>query len=161
MDETQDQAPGGVEHHGETAPFDQGEVGDNSFVMPEGSDPQTIGRYRVIRLLGRGGFGRVYLAHDDDLDRPVAIKVPNPERISRPEDVEVYLNEARILASLDHPHIVPVYDLGRTDDGSCYVVSKYVEGSDLAARIRQSRPGFHESARLSSSKIGGPAWRRM
>ena len=45
-------------------------------------DPIRIGRYRIIRLLGQGGFGRVYLAHDDDLDRPVAIKVPNPERIA-------------------------------------------------------------------------------
>ena len=102
--------------------------------------PEKIGRYRVIRLLGQGGFGRVYLAHDDDLDRPVAIKVPNPERISRPEDVETYLNEARILASLDHPHIVPVYDVGRTDDGLCYVVSKFIEGSDLAAKIRKIAP---------------------
>ena len=110
--------------------------------------PEKIGRYPVIRLLGQGGFGRVYLAHDDDLKRPVAIKVPNPERISRPEDVEAYLNEARILASLDHPHIVPVFDVGRTDDGSCYVVSKYIEGSNLATRIREGRPGFRESAEL-------------
>ena len=74
--------------------------------------------------------------------------MPNPERISRPEDVEAYLNEARILASLDHPHIVPVYDVGRTDDGLCFVVSKFIEGSDLATRIKESRPGFHESAEL-------------
>jgi eukaryotic-like serine/threonine-protein kinase len=110
--------------------------------------PEKIGRYPVISPLGQGGFGRVYLAHDDDLQRPVAIKVPNPERISRPEDVEAYLNEARILASLDHPHIVPVFDVGRTDDGSCYVVSKYIEGTNLATRIRKGRPGFHESAEL-------------
>ena len=75
-------------------------------------DPSRIGRYRIIRRLGQGGFGRVYLAHDDDLDRPVAIKVPNPERITHPEDVEAYLNEARILARLDHPNIVPVYRRG-------------------------------------------------
>ena len=98
--------------------------------------PAVIGRYRVIRLLGQGGFGRVYLAHDDDLDRPVAIKVPNPERVARPEDVEAYLAEARILARLDHPHIVPVYDVGRTDDGLCFVVSKFIEGSDLADQAR-------------------------
>ena len=110
--------------------------------------PATIGRYRVIRLLGQGGFGRVYLAHDDDLDRPVAIKVPNPERVAGPEDVEAYLAEARVLAKLDHPHIVPVYDVGRTDDGLCYVVSKYIEGSDLAERLRQGRPSFRESAEL-------------
>ena len=109
--------------------------------------PEKIGRYRVIRLLGQGGFGRVYLAHDDDLKRPVAIKVPNPERISRPEDVEAYLTEARILASLDHPHIVPVYDVGRTDDGLCYVVSKYIEGSDLADENQRKTPRF--------SRVGG------
>jgi eukaryotic-like serine/threonine-protein kinase len=110
--------------------------------------PEKIGRYRVIRLLGQGKFGRVYLAHDEDLKRPVAIKVPNPERISRPEDLETYLHEARILASLDHPHIVPVYDVGRTDDGLCYVVSKYIEGSDLAAKIRHDRLGFRQSTEL-------------
>ena len=47
-------------------------------------DPSQVGRYRIIRRLGQGGFGTVYLAHDDDLDRPVAIKVPNPERITAP-----------------------------------------------------------------------------
>src|ERR1700677_3900111 len=72
------------------------------------SSPKAIGRHRVIKLLGEGGFGRVYLAHDDDLDRKVAIKVPLPDRISRPEDIEAYMAEARMLARLDHPGIVPV-----------------------------------------------------
>jgi serine/threonine protein kinase len=145
MDETKDQAPekqdgtisfvpSGVNQPQDAEPPPV--VSDTDSQNSPPGDPQSIGRYRVVRLLGKGGFGRVYLAHDDDLNRPVAIKVPNPERISRPEDVEAYLNEARILASLDHPHIVPVHDVGRTDDGLCYVVSKYVEGSDLAAKIR-------------------------
>ncbi len=97
--------------------------------------PTKFGRYIVLRRSGKGGFGEVFLAHDDELDRPVAIKVPNPERISQPEDIEAYLTEARILASLDHPHIVPVYDVGRTEDGLCFVVSKLIEGSDLATRM--------------------------
>ena len=75
-------------------------------------------------------------------------KSPAASESQQPEDIEAYLNEARILASLDHPHIVPVYDVGRTDDGLCFVVSKYIEGSDLAARIEEARPGFHESAAL-------------
>src|SRR5208282_4292224 len=64
------------------------------------------------------------------------------------QDVEAYLTEARTVASLDHPNIVPVHDVGRTDDGLCFVVSKLIEGSDLAAKIKQARPGFHESAGL-------------
>ena len=111
-------------------------------------DPTKIGRYTILGLLGKGGFGRVFLAHDDDLNRPVTIKVPNPNRISRPEDIDAYLNEARILASLDHSHIVPVYDVGRTADGLCFVVSKLIEGSDLAARIAQARLSFRDSAEL-------------
>jgi serine/threonine protein kinase len=110
--------------------------------------PSKIGRYRIIHRLGQGGFGRVYLAHDDDLDRPVAIKVPNRERVTHAEDVEAFLVEARIVAKLDHPNIVPVYDVGRTDDGLCFVVSKLVEGSDLAVRISQDRPSIRESAEL-------------
>jgi serine/threonine protein kinase len=110
--------------------------------------PEQIARFRVLDFLGRGGFGRVYLAHDADLDRKVAIKVPNPERIARPEDLESYLAEARILARLDQPHIVPVYEVGRTDDGLCFVVSKLIDGSDLAATLRNERPSAAWSAAL-------------
>ncbi len=117
-------------------------------------DPGEIGRYRVLRRLGQGGFGRVYLARDDDLDRPVAIKVPNPERVAAPANVEAYLAEARALAKLDHPNIVPVYDVGRTEDGLCYVVSKYIDGSDLADRLRQGRHSFRESAELVAVVAG-------
>ncbi len=102
------------------------------------------------RLLGEGGFGRVYLARDDSLTRVVAIKMPNPARIDRPADVEANLKEARNLATLDHPHIVPVCDADRTDDGLCYVVSKYIEGSDLATRNKRARPSFRESAELAA-----------
>lgn len=115
---------------------------------------EKIGRYRLVRILGEGGFGRVWLAHDDELARYVAIKVPTPERMAEPEHAEQYLAEARTLASLDHPNLVPVYDVGRTDDGSCYVVYKFIEGSDLAARIRRGRPSFSESAELIATVAG-------
>jgi serine/threonine protein kinase len=120
---------------------------ESSSDCPDG-DPSKIGRYRVIRRLGQGGFGRVYLAHDDELDRPVAIKVANPERITCPEDVEAFLGEARILANLDHPNIVPVFDVGRTEDGLCFVVSKLIKGTDLAGRMDRARPSFRHSAQL-------------
>jgi serine/threonine protein kinase len=116
--------------------------------VSEQSDPKKVGRYRIIRRLGQGGFGRVYLAHDDELDRPVAIKVPGPDRMACPEDVDAFLVEARVLAKLDHPHIVPVFDVGRADDGLCFVVSKLVVGSDLAQSMQRARPSARDSARL-------------
>ncbi len=117
---------------------------------PRPGDPLQIGRYRIVRPLGQGGFGRVYLARDEDLDRPVAIKVPNPERVAGPADVEIYLAEARALARLEYPNIVPVYDVGRTDDGLCYVVSKFIDGKDLAERLRHGQPSFRESVELTA-----------
>jgi serine/threonine protein kinase len=66
--------------------------------------------------LGQGGFGRVYQAHDDKLNRPVAIKVPHRRLVARPEHAETYLVEAQNIASLDYPNIVPVYDVGSTED---------------------------------------------
>src|SRR5436190_18559170 len=108
--------------------------------------PERIGRYRVDRVLGRGGFGLVYLANDEDLTRQVAIKVPHPERVSHPEDAQAYLAEARTVANLDHPHIVPVYDVGSTPEFPVYVVSNYVDGGDLATALKRSRKSCHETA---------------
>jgi serine/threonine protein kinase len=80
-----------------------GEDSQESFSLLH---PTKLGHYVILRRLGKGGFGEVFLAFDEELDRPVAIKVPHRERITQPEDIEAYLNEARILASLDHPHSV-------------------------------------------------------
>lgn len=110
--------------------------------------PHSIGRYRVSRVLGEGGFGRVYLGHDEDLDRLVAIKVPRPERSVLATDVDAYLDEARMVASLDHPGIVPVHDVGRTSDGSAYIVSKFIEGSDLETALRSGRLTHRRAAEL-------------
>ncbi len=108
--------------------------------------PTAIGRYRVAKIFGEGGFGVVYLAHDDELKRRVAVKVPQARRIRSRKDFDAYLVEARILAKLDHPHIVPVYDVGRSEDGLPFVVSKFIEGCNLAERIQADRPAIRESA---------------
>src|SRR5262245_57744279 len=113
--------------------------------------PQRIGRYRIERVLGQGGFGLVYLAFDEQLSRPVAIKVPHPHLVSRPANADAYLNEARTVANLDHPHIVPVYDVGGSETFPCYVVSKYIDGTDLATRLRQSRPPLSEVVALTAT----------
>jgi formylglycine-generating enzyme required for sulfatase activity/serine/threonine protein kinase len=115
----------------------------------EDRPPPQLGRYRISALLGSGGFGAVYKGHDEELQRDVAIKVPHPQRVARDEDADVYLTEARALAALDHPGIVPVYDVGRTDAGLCYLVSKFIEGEDLSGRLRRAgRPTPVETARL-------------
>jgi formylglycine-generating enzyme required for sulfatase activity/tetratricopeptide (TPR) repeat protein len=111
--------------------------------------PERFGRYRVVRRLGRGAFGTVYLAEDEELRRPVAVKVPHAGRVRTAEDVEAFLAEARVLATLDHPGIVPVYDVGRSDDGRCFIVSKFVDGSDLAAHLLRGRPDAAGAARLT------------
>ena len=110
--------------------------------------PEQIGRYRIESILGEGGYGRVYLAHDDQLNRPVAIKVPRRERLLKPKDAEAYLAEARVVASLDHPNIVPVYDVGSTPDGLCFVVSKLIEGRNLAEKMREARFSHGQAAEL-------------
>lgn len=110
--------------------------------------PDRIGRYRIERVLGKGGFGLVYLAQDDQLGRPVAIKVPHRRLVGRSEDAEAYLNEARTVANLDHPHIVPVFDVGSTDQFPCFVVSKYIDGTDLASRLKQTRLSISETVEL-------------
>ena len=110
--------------------------------------PETIGRYRIVRLLGEGGFGLVYLAKDEQLGRLVAIKVPHPQRISEAAGPEAYLAEARTVASLDHPNIVPVFDVGSTPDLPCYVVSKFVDGTDLASKLKRSRLSIRETATM-------------
>jgi serine/threonine protein kinase/formylglycine-generating enzyme required for sulfatase activity len=122
---------------------------------PSGGGPQqrvpgTIGRYRVAKLLGQGGFGSVYLAYDDQLQRPVAIKVPHPELVSRAADAERYLMEARTVASLDHPNIVPVYDVGSTEAFPCFVVAKYIEGGDLARHIASSRLNVRQAIEVTA-----------
>ena len=93
--------------------------------------PEYIGRYKVQRLLGRGRLGSVYLAKDEKIDQPVAIKVPLAELVSRPRDAEAYLAEARTVANLDHPHIAPIHDAGSDDKFPCFIVSNYVPGVDL------------------------------
>src|SRR6267142_5472217 len=110
--------------------------------------PRAIGRYRVERPIGQGGFGCVYLAYDDQLQRRVAIKVPHPRLIAREGDAESYLREARTVARLDHPNIVPVYDVGSTQEFPCHVVSKYIEGTNLARRMATSPLRMLESVQL-------------
>jgi serine/threonine protein kinase/formylglycine-generating enzyme required for sulfatase activity len=110
--------------------------------------PDHIGRYRVESILGSGAFGIVYQCQDETLQRRVAVKAPHRHLLDNPE---MYLAEARVLASLEHPAIVPVYDAGQTDDGLCYVVSKFIEGSNLRNRIQEAPLSRRAAVELTAS----------
>ena len=91
----------------------------------------TVSGYRVEALIGRGGMGAVYRAADESLGRKVALKVIAPELASDQRFRERFLRESRIAASLDHPHVVPIYQSGE-ERGLLFIAMRYVEGTDLA-----------------------------
>lgn len=107
-------------------------------VQPVGM-PKRLDRYEVLRVLGHGAFGTVYLCHDPQLDRRVALKVPHRKWFSSAEQMEAFVQEARTAARLKHPALVAVYDVRQHDDG-LYIVQEYVDGQDLAAAIASSVP---------------------
>jgi YVTN family beta-propeller protein len=99
----------------------------------------SVGIYEVRARIGRGGMGEVYLARDTRLGRPVALKVL-PERFALDERFrERLLRESRLAASLDHPHVVPVYDAGEAD-GRLFIAMRYVDGVDLKALLQAAAP---------------------
>src|SRR6476619_1927480 len=131
-----------------TGAYQPGDADAPASVDPIVAVPRYIGRYRIEKVLGQGGFGLVYLAHDEQLQRLVAIKVPHRKLVDDPEAAKAYLTEARTVANLDHPNIVPVHDVGSTEDCPFFIVSKYIDGTDLATRLKQSRLALHEAVEL-------------
>jgi WD40 repeat protein len=93
--------------------------------------PATVGRFRIVRRLGAGGFGVVYLADDPRLGRSVALKVPRLDALLDPDLHDRFLREARAAAALDHPNIVPAYEAGEAGP-VCYIASAYCPGPNLA-----------------------------
>jgi formylglycine-generating enzyme required for sulfatase activity/serine/threonine protein kinase/Flp pilus assembly protein TadD len=102
---------------------------------PEHQPPQVFGRYRILKQLGQGGMGAVYLALDTQLDRQVALKVPHFAATERQEVVERFLREARTMAKIRHPHLCPIYDAGEID-GIHYLTMAYLEGHLLSKYIK-------------------------
>ncbi len=111
------------------------------------SAPQKISRYEIRRELGRGGMAAVYLAYDPNFDREVAIKVLPHELMHDPAFRTRFHREARTIAALEHPAIVPVYDFGE-ENGQPYLVMRYLSGGSLVARIRSGPIPAGEAARI-------------
>jgi serine/threonine protein kinase len=132
-----------------------GELGELSAEAPREVEssglPEHIGRYRIERVLGEGSFGLVYLAYDDELGRSVAVKVPHARLVSHPKDAEAYRAEGRTVANLDHPNIVPVYDVGSTNDFPCFVVSKFIDGIELTTKIKNGHLNYTEATEVLAS----------
>ncbi|HEX4607757.1 MAG TPA: protein kinase [Urbifossiella sp.] len=101
--------------------------------------PRAFGRYRLLAEIGRGGMGTVYLAHDGELDRRVALKIPRFGQSRDPRAAERFRREAQAAAGINHPNLCPVFDIGRTD-GLDYFTMPYLEGESLAAMIARAAP---------------------
>jgi len=106
-----------------------------------------VDQFKVIRLLGKGGMGEVYLARDTGLGRKVALKVIHAGLIGSDKAEQRFLFEARATARFNHPNIVTIYAVG-THEGSPYVALEYLEGSTVRERFADERPAPREAARL-------------
>ena len=109
--------------------------------------PEKIGRYEIKGELGRGGMATVYKAHDPRSEREVAVKVLPREMLHDPQFRTRFEREAKTIAMLEHPVIVPVYDFGE-EDGQPYFVMRYMTGGSLSERIRNGPLTVQEAARI-------------
>lgn len=116
--------------------------------------PTDFGRYRVLKLLGKGGMGAVYLAQDSQLGRRVALKLPTIQAGEAPESVERLLREARSAAALHHPNICTLYDVG-WESGRPYLTMLYVEGTPLSEGLDPEQPMSQRRAAILAQKIAG------
>ncbi|MFO0806888.1 MAG: WD40 repeat domain-containing serine/threonine-protein kinase [Gemmataceae bacterium] len=108
---------------------------DRPGARKDGDPPKQLGRFQIVKELGRGGFGVVHLAFDPQLARPVALKVPRPDLKLTDHLRERFQNEAKAAGGLDHPNLIPVYDAGEAG-GIGYIASVYCPGPSLAAWLK-------------------------
>ncbi len=117
-------------------------AGDVSSTM-SASDLCEIGHFRLIDRLGMGTFGIVWKAHDTKLDRIVAIKIPRQRRFDDQQE-RAFLREAQNVAQLNHPYIVPVHEVGRSNN-TLYIVTDYIQGVTLAEWLTAREPSISEA----------------
>jgi predicted Ser/Thr protein kinase len=110
-------------------------------------DPTTIGRYRILGTLGQGAMGTVYLAEDPKLHRGLAIKVVR-QALGDPEVLARFEREAEISAKLHHPNIITIYDVGEEPGVGPFLAMEYVDGENLADRLKQGPPPTQDAIHI-------------
>jgi len=108
---------------------------------------ENVGPYRLVEKLGKGGMATVYKAYHPSLDRYVAIKALHPAFMEHPGFIDRFNREAKVVAKLEHPNIVPIYDYSEHEDRP-YLVLKYVRGETLKARLEKSKLTYKESRQI-------------
>src|SRR5512140_1478921 len=109
---------------------------------------RLISHYRVVRRLGAGGMGEVYLAQDTLLERPVALKVMSPELAKDTNQRKRFRTEAKAVSGLSHPHICVIHEVGETGDARPFLAMEYVEGQTLDQVLAQRRLKIREVINL-------------
>lgn len=115
---------------------------------------RKLGIYEIRSLLGQGGMASVYLGYRADVDRQVAIKVLPPHPGLSSDAKQRFQNEARTVANLQHPHILPLYDYGATPDDVLYLVMPYIQGGSLDKLMRKGRVPLPQIERLMRELSG-------
>jgi serine/threonine-protein kinase len=119
--------------------------------------PHSVDRFEITRILGKGGMGTVYLARDQRLGRPVAVKVLNTDDTLDEEARGRFLRESRTAASIRHQNVATIYEVGETPDGQPFIVMEYCEGETLAQRIRRHRLDAGEFLTIARQIVAGVA----
>jgi eukaryotic-like serine/threonine-protein kinase len=122
-------------------------------IEPKKLEGKSFGRYEIIKQIGRGGMGEVYLARDRKLDRNVAIKILNEEFSQDESNLQRFVSEAKAASALNHPNILTIYEFGEVED-TRFIVSEYIEGKTLREIIRESRLRVPEILDISIQVTG-------
>ena len=125
----------GGRYHPSTGVHTARDNGVKSEPLPPGERIRYFGDYELLKVLGQGGMGIVYKRHQLSLNRPVALKMIKAARFASDEEVRRFRNEAEAVAGLDHPTIVPIFEVGQYEDQQ-YFSMKLVSGQSLDKRLR-------------------------
>ena len=121
----------------------------------EAEGPPAVGRYEIIRRLGSGATGVVYLARDPSLGREVALKLLSPHLSQDATGIRRFTDEARAASRLDNPHIVAIHEIGRSEDDRLFIAMAYHEGETLRERIVRGSLSVEEAVRIAGDVADG------